>query len=80
MITIRNHADNALGYGFDGAGELSLLTVGDVRVLDDFLVHRALTDGDGAVFENISLGKYLCIPRGRLLDASINSVFGFILF
>ena len=38
-VTIINHADDFLGDGFVGAGEFSLLSGGNICVLDGRLVH-----------------------------------------
>ena len=47
---IRNHGDDVLSDGFVRAVEFYLLGSGVICVLDGFLVHEVLTDGDGDVF------------------------------
>ena len=42
---------------FFGASKFSLLGSGYLCVFDGCLVHEFLTDGDGALFEIIVLGK-----------------------
>ena len=54
---ISYHADDVLVDGFDGASEFSLLSGRYICVFDAPLVHKVLTDGDGAVFEIMGLGK-----------------------
>ena len=55
--TISNYADDVLDDGFVGAGEFSLLSGRYVRVINGCLVHEVLSDGDGAVFKIVVLGK-----------------------
>ena len=42
-----------------------------IHVLDVYLVHKVLADGDGAVFKFIRLGEDPRMSRGRLLDPAI---------
>ena len=57
MGNISNHADDVLGDLFVRSGEFSLLSGGDICVLDGHLFHEVLTDGDGAVFKIVGFGK-----------------------
>ena len=56
-ITISYHADDVLGDIFFGAGEFYHLIRGDLCILNGCLVHEVLSDGDGAVFKIVVLGK-----------------------
>ena len=69
---IINHADGILGDSFVRAGEFSLLSGGDLIVLDVCLVHEVLADGDVAAFKIVSIGNDPLLPRGRLLDVAIH--------
>ena len=71
-VTVINHADNVLSGGFVGAGEFSLLSGGDLRIIDSHMVHEVLKDGDGAVFGNVGLDKDPRIPCDQLFDASVH--------
>ena len=57
---------------FFGASKFSLLGSGYLCVFDGCLVHEFLTDGDGALFEIIVLGKDPWLTHGRFLDAAVN--------
>ena len=57
MGNISNHADDVLGDLFVRSGEFSLLSGGNICVLDGRLFREVLTYGDGAVFKIVSLGE-----------------------
>ena len=56
-ITINNYSEIFLGDSFVGAVEFSLLSGGDLCIIDGCLVHEVLVDDYGAVFKIVSLGK-----------------------
>ena len=44
----------------------------DLCVLDGCLVHEVLTDGDGSVFEIISIGKDPVVLHGRFIYVAVH--------